>query len=64
MRLATIAAWKLSDWAQRAKQEYPSLVEIHIVGQGYELRCGEIDRLFIEPDRSGSAPPIENGPAE
>jgi hypothetical protein len=55
VRLARIDANRLMDWLLAAGHASPESqrleIELHVVGQGYELQAPNIEHLFIEPDR-------------
>lgn len=56
MKLADIDAARLMNWmvSTAAKQEagVQYSIELHVVGQGYELHAPDVDHLFIEPRRT------------
>jgi hypothetical protein len=56
MRLATVTALDLAAWMTGIEPEVQwseVAIEVHVLAQGYELRCGEIeDPLRLDPEEA------------
>jgi hypothetical protein len=52
MKAAEINARRLAEWARAARSCFPEPVTLHVLAQGYELRCADLKPLQLDPEQA------------